>query len=673
MASNVLQRHNEALRRLARSTAWHDGGRDAAFREALGIAGEVLDVRRASVWLFDDARQALHCALSLDHDQVVLETVIFHASELPAYFTALEHERVIAADDARTDPRTRELAERYLNRHGIGAMLDTPILRGGVCSGVVCHEHQNGPRHWTQAEQLFAASIADFVNGAIQIDQVRAAQAKLEEREAELRLAMEASSLGTWSWSIPDNKIFWSDAVGLIFGRSPGWRPRDYDGYTELIHPEDRESVRLAVEQAFTDGDSYFVQHRIVLENGEHRWVEGRGRLERSEEGKPSLLRGTVGDVTRQRHLELQLAHAQKMEGIGQLAGGVAHDFNNLLTAISGYAYLVYQKAHQDPELLEDMTGVMEATTRGKALTAQLLAFARQQPVNPEVVDVVDLLKRVHSLLRRVIGAQVELVTDLSDEPLRVLIDRGQLEQVLVNLAVNARDAMPEGGKLQISARRAKGGLVRIRVVDSGSGMLPEVQQRAFDPFFTTKKPGSGTGLGLAMCYGILRQAEGDIRIESSSSIGTRFVIELPERNEPPAGVPPQVDRRPVARGNETILLTEDEPAVRSVCKRTLEMHGYRVLVSSNPDEARAIAAEHDEPIALLLADVVMPRGSGPRLADELRALGKIQRVLLMSGYAFDEMNTELSPETHFLAKPFLPRQLAAKVREVIDGVSDEP
>jgi signal transduction histidine kinase len=368
------------------------------------------------------------------------------------------------------------------------------------------------------------------------------------------------------------------------------------------------------------------------------------------------------------RESEAQLRQSQKLEAIGTLAGGIAHDFNNLITVISGYTQLALMRAQPGGPDAEDLKQVVEASDRAANLTHQLLAFSRKQVLQPTVLDVGEVVKGIAPMLRRIIGEHIELRITADELLARVRADRGQLEQVLLNLSVNARDAMPGGGVLTIAS--ANGGAARtvtLAVTDTGTGMRDEVKDRIFEPFFTTKEPGKGTGLGLSTVYGIVNQSGGTIAVESGVGVGTTFTITLPAA-ESMVGADPTFDE-PVAlpRGHETILIVEDAEDVRILARRSLAELGYDVLVARNAAEALEISAKGA--IDLLITDIVMPQVSGPQLVARYVAMRPVPAIIYMSGYADDSLaQFELDPDAVFLRKPFTPAVLARMVRATIDA-----
>ena len=409
----------------------------------------------------------------------------------------------------------------------------------------------------------------------------------------------------------------------------------------------------------------------------------------RDEAGRVINYVGVERDVTHERHLEDQLRQSQKMEAIGQLAGGVAHDFNNLLTIITGYGQLLLEDLEPDDPRRLKMREINKAAARAVSLTRQLLAFGRRQVLASEVLDLNDVLTNLEKMLHRLIREDIELVIVQGEALGRVRADRGQIEQVIMNLVLNARDAMLQGGKLTLETSNVNldeayaashpevtpGLYVMLAVGDNGCGISPEVQTRIFEPFFTTKERDKGTGLGLSTVYGIVRQSEGCVCVESAPEQGATFKIYLPrvqeqsdlkDRTEEGAAAPP--------RGSETILLVEDEEAVRSLVQDVLEGLGYKVLVAKSGDEAIAICKQHPTPIPLLLTDVVMPGMSGRELADHLKFLYPAMKLLYTSGYTEDAMLRHgiLGPGAAFLGKPFTPQAIARKVRDVLDRTNDQ-
>ncbi|HUL28913.1 MAG TPA: PAS domain S-box protein, partial [Thermodesulfobacteriota bacterium] len=429
----------------------------------------------------------------------------------------------------------------------------------------------------------------------------------------------------------------------------------------------------------------------IFRKDGTKSFNEISVSLMKDSEGKPIGFRGISRDVTERKQdekeklsLQEQLRQAQKMEAIGQLAGGVAHDFNNLLTVIKGYSQLSLLDLKEDSPLWGNIQEIEKASQRATDLTRQLLAFSRRQILDLKVLDLNVLLKDLEKMLRRIIGEDIALVTLLSEGLGKVKVDPGQIEQVIFNLAVNARDAMPSGGKLSIETANAEldeeyarshvnvapGRYVRLSVSDTGVGMTQEVKDRVFEPFFTTKEKGKGTGLGLSMVYGIVKQSGGNIWLYSEPGRGTTFRVYFPRTEEEADGLHKEEVTDVFPRGSETILLVEDDELVRDLATRLLEQQGYRVLKATNGQEALRVAREHvGETIHLLLSDIVMPQMGGKELSDWLKISRPNVKVLYTSGYADNAIVHQgvLDPGTHFLQKPFSLKTLSHKVREVLD------
>jgi PAS domain S-box-containing protein len=482
------------------------------------------------------------------------------------------------------------------------------------------------------------------------------------------------------------------DADGLVTYASPsagrilGWDDGEYVGRSTfgLLHPDDREHVRHAFAEAITEnGSTQPIHSRMRDKNGQYRLLESIGTNLLDD----PAVRGFVinsRDITERKQLESELLQSQKMEAVGRLAGGIAHDFNNLLTAIAGYTALLLDELPDDDAHRADLEEIEKAATRGAALVDQLLSFSRRKMLMPSTLDLNEVVESTRGLLSRIIGADVDLVTRLAPNLDGVRADRTQLEQVLLNLAVNARDAMPSGGRLEIETANvvlhtrdaaaqidAKAGPhVLLSVRDTGIGMDRDTQAQVFEPFFTTKEVGHGTGLGLSTAYGIVTQAGGHIALESRPGAGTTFRVYLPTDAEAAdAAAPAEVDVAP-STGRETILVVEDEAAVRNLARDVLSRLGYKVLVASDGRDALGVADRYRGPISLLVSDVVLPHLRGVEVADRLGARRPGLRVLYISGYTETAIvhDGQLDPGVNFLAKPFRPADLANRVREVLDA-----
>ena len=453
--------------------------------------------------------------------------------------------------------------------------------------------------------------------------------------------------------------------------------------WQERVHPEDLPAVSAQIGTELLSGGRLAQEYRFRHQNGAYRWVRSEMRLLRGVAAHLVEVVGSWSDITDRKKLEEQFRQAQKMEAVGQLAGGVAHDFNNLLTVISGYSQLLLRS----PELDDSRKGLVreigKAGERAASLTRQLLAFSRKQVLEPKVLDLNALITEQKKMLSRLIGEDIELVTVLDPHVHNVKSDPGQLEQVIMNLVVNARDAMPHGGRLTLETHNVvldetytrlhaglqPGSYAMVAVADTGHGMPAETLEHVFEPFFSTKDLGRGTGLGLATVYGIIKQSGGHVAVYSEVGIGTTFKIYLPSIAEPFSADEPAPDELTMPAGTETILLVEDEDAVRAIARHALESCGYRVVEAKNGAEALSRCEEHEGPIHLVVTDVVMPGMAGRALVDRLRVLRPDTRVLYVSGYTDDAVIRQgvLQAETAFLQKPFTPYALSAKVRAVLD------
>jgi PAS domain S-box-containing protein len=522
------------------------------------------------------------------------------------------------------------------------------------------------------------ASVMGLLLGA-RTSEARLARAAESTSAAHLKLALDAAQLGTWEWDVASGAIHWSDRVAPMFGVAASAFSGGFEDYLALIHPDDRASVDSEIKRAVQNGSSdYTIDHRIVWPDGTVRWLACRGSVDRDAHGNPTRMAGTVVDITEQQHVAERLRQTQKMEAIGQLAGGVAHDFNNLLAAIRTQAEVARRRSGpaERPLLAE----IVDATARGASLTQQLLAFARRQVVHPKPVDLNSVVSEIASMLGRLLGDNVRMRVELSTSRLVTRADAGMLGQVLVNLALNSRDAMPDGGELTISTAEhvveaadgeeaPPGPYAMIRVVDTGCGIAPEHLNRLFEPFFTTKAPGKGTGLGLATLFGIVKLHHGFVRVTSEVAKGTSFEILLPPTDEPVVAPSPLPALPDPAGEQETILLVEDDTNLRKTTRMLLEMSGYVVIEAKNGVEALRVWDEHEKAICLLFTDMTMPEGlDGRQLAAELRKRRPSLKVILTSGYNSDLVDRAPDEAERFLMKPCPIPELLEAVRATLDS-----
>jgi PAS domain S-box-containing protein len=450
-----------------------------------------------------------------------------------------------------------------------------------------------------------------------------------------------------------------------------------------LVAEEERSALAEAVRDAYQKGLAELTAHLLTRDGSVIAYGWTAAPL-KDAGGQVVGLTGVGRDLSEHRRLEEQLRQSQKMEAVGQLAGGVAHDFNNLLMVITGHGELMRRRLGEDDPRRRGLEEMLRAAERAAALTHQLLAFSRKQVLNPSVIDLNAVVADMDKLLRRLIGEDVELVTSLAPGLGSVRADRTQIEQVVVNLAVNARDAMPRGGKLTLETANVElddgyasadigvrpGPYVMIAVSDTGLGMDEATRARIFEPFFTTKEPGRGTGLGLSTVHGIVKQSGGEIWVYSEPGRGTTFKVYVPRSSERAALVRPRPASAEAPRGSETVLLVEDDEPVRALVCEALEEHGYAVLRASNGGEGLLVAERFEGPIHLVVTDVVMPDTTGPELAERLATRRPEIRILFLSGYTDDAIVRHglLAPGMSFLQKPFTPQALARRVREVLDA-----
>ncbi len=494
---------------------------------------------------------------------------------------------------------------------------------------------------------------------------------------------MRVARIGIIDWNLGAGVAHMSKAALEFFDLpldQPRW-PRD--DIRDRIHPEDRARVEEYFYSEARTGVLGEHEFRIMLLDGSVRWVAAIGRLFRAPSGEFDRRLSVLMDITQRKHLEEQFRQAQKLEAMGRLAGGVAHDFNNLLTVIGAAAEFVAEAADADSELARDAAEIQSAVQRGQSLTRQLLTFSRRQVIRQRRIDLNAAVRDSESLLQRLMGASVTLEVECAPVALEVIGDPHQLEQVLMNLVVNARDAMPEGGHVSVVTRRVdvkEGGLdalppsgagafAELTVSDTGVGMDDETRSHIFEPFFTTKDAAHGTGLGLATVFGIVSQANGVIGVDSAVGRGTTFRVLLPLVTEARASLTPAIASVAIeTSGTETILLVEDEPHVRLLVRRILHDLGYKVLEASDGQEALEIAGSHRSTIHLLLCDVILPGHNGREIAEAMTVLRPDMPTLFISGHVGEaSMQHELTAlGATLLAKPFTRQSLGEAVRAVL-------
>ncbi len=600
--------------------------------------------------------------------------------------TALYRKQPVIVSDIETDPLWADCRHLALPV-GLRACWSTPIpAQDGSMLGTFAIYYRE-PRNPDAEHLQLIAHATHLVALAIERDrdktQLRAVEDRyrtLVERLPAITYIAELGAEGPWHYVSPQ--------IESILGFSPTEWLSDPLNWLNHIHSEDQE-IAIAAEKRFKDTQELFhAEYRMFARDGRVLWFRDEGVMLQAAAGDHALLmQGVLYDITEHKHLEEQLRHSQKLEAVGQLAGGVAHDFNNLLMVIQAHNERLRSRITAGDPAQNDILQIDRAVTRATALTQQLLAFSRRQVLQLKALDLNTVLNEVAKMLGRLLPATIELKIVPAVSLNRVKADPGQMEQVILNLAVNARDAMPEGGRLTIETRDAElhetlagsharippGKYVVLKVNDTGIGMHNNVKARIFEPFFTTKKPGKGTGLGLAIVYGVVKQTGGWITTSSTLGNGTTFDIYFPQVQAEDAAedTASRAELSPayVARGTETVLLVEDQDGIRELVCEFLQNTGYTVLQAADGNEALQIADECKHPIHLLLTDVVMPNVGGRELAQRLATPRPQMKVLFMSGYPdHATWSSELVDDTAaVLQKPFPLETLARKIRNLLD------
>ena len=564
--------------------------------------------------------------------------------------------------------------------------MDRQVLETGMAvAGEVSGLDRPGPR-WTYEVKFPIDDDAGrmIAIGGISVDltELKKTERALRKSEARLRQAQQQARLAYWNWRFDAEEYQWAPGSGLILGLPDEALPKAEADYYATIHPDDRERMSRLYDDVKAGLEHYTAEFRILRPDGTVRWMREIGEVEHDAGGRRISVAGTIQDITGQRAIEEQLQQAQKMEAVGQLTGGIAHDFNNLLAIILGNLELLRAALSQDLEARERIDTAIRATLRGSDLTHRLLAFARQQPLAPKATQIDDLIRSMRDLLLRPLGPTIDVEFAMGEDLWPTQIDQAQLETSLLNLVINARDAMPDGGKLTVATANIAVGLeeanqieglvpgdyVVISVSDTGGGMTDEVRTRAFDPFFTTKGVGKGTGLGLSMVYGFVKQSGGHIELHSAVGLGTTVKIWLP-RAKGAAGPTAAGSEANEARGRETILIVEDEPGILALVADHLKGLGYSVVAALDGPAALAAIAEHRE-IDLLLTDIVLPGPlNGRAVAGQACAMRPKLKVVYMSGYAPNSAvpGGRLDPGVRHIVKPFRKVDLARMVREALD------
>ena len=625
--------------------------------------------------------------------------VIVHLRETPVAWAELPksivhyvirtQETVILDDASTQNPFPAD--DPYIRRHSARSILCLPLINQATLIGVLHLENNLTPHVFTPARiavlKLMASQAAISLQNATLYAELRRSEAFLAEGQ-------KISHTGTWSWSLSTGKMVWSDENFRVFDFDPVNTGPSREAFWERVPGQDRAFLQKSLDNATRERRPFTLEFQVVHRDGSIRTVQAMGRPVVQASGDIDEYIGTTMDVTERKQAEEalqkaqdELRQSQKMEAIGRLAGGVAHDFNNLLGIIIGYSELLKNSLCNNVSQLEQseqVEQILKAAEQAASLTRNLLTFSRRQMPQQQVLDLPVLLRGLEKMMRSAVGETIEPILKTDAAPSFVRSDPGQIEQAILNLAINARDAMPMGGKLVLSIsnvyldedfvrqhpKMKTGAYVRLSVSDTGCGMDAATQARIFEPFFTTKELGKGTGLGLATVYGTVEQAGGMIAVESELGVGTCFHIYMPQAEEAIAlPAPILMDTRSMA-GSETILLVEDQDAIRTLLTQILERKGYTVLPARDGREALFLSERHMAAIDLTITDIVMPRMSGHELARELTAKRPSMKILYISGYADRSLERMggVSSDFAYLEKPFSPDVLIREVRAMLDA-----
>ncbi len=589
--------------------------------------------------------------------------------------------------DSREEVLASNVLDLYLNPAERSERLARIREQRTITNAEYSMRRKDGSLLWVlqSASLLRDPQGKEFIEGIVlDVTERKVAEGKVLDWKNRYEAALQASGQIIYEWRPQSNQATFGGNLEAILGYTPEDLSSVAGLWRELIHAEDLENYAKEVNRVLALGrDTLHIEYRMRNKNGQYITVKDEGRLVRDSSGKLGRVVGYITNITEQRALESQLLQAQKMEAVGRLAGGLAHDFNNLLTVIKGYCHMVSEEPFPPERVRANAEHIDAAAERAAALTRHLLAFSRKQVLQPKVIDLNELIVNLDKMLRRLIGEDVQVDTVTAANLGTVKADPGQIEQVIMNLVVNARDAMPAGGKLTLETANvmldedycrehegvSPGRYVMFAVSDTGSGMDVQTLSHIFEPFFTTKEKGRGTGLGLSTVYGIIKQSGGHIWVYSEPGHGTTFKIYMARVEDAAERVVRHDRSSRMVRGTETILLVEDDRQVRDLTHAILAGCGYSVLIAEDGPAVAKLCQSHAGEIDLLLTDVVMPTISGRQVANEITVRWPQAKVLFMSGYTENSIvhHGVLDSDTQFLAKPFTPAALADKVREVLD------
>ena len=711
-----------------RMGAWDYVSKQGNYLESLPavLNNAVTEYRTLQEWGHEGGRRQRRI-LYVEHHQTDIDLTLRHFAEFAAHFIlkvvhSPKHALTLLQEDnfdlVLADLRMPDMTALDLLREAkhLGLLAPFIIITGKGDEAAAVAALKLGAYDYIVKRDNYLTHLPYAIENAIARSQLvetnRRLQTELAERErAETENAsLLVEGLGqrqrldeiiasvpglVWeAWGRPDDADQKTNFVSNHVERMLGYSVQQWlstpNFWLSIVHPDDKERAAREAAGFFASGKGGISQFRWIARDGRVVWVEGHSTVICDDKRNPVGMRGVTTDITARKEaergraqLEEQLRQAQKIDSIGRLAGGVAHDFNNILTAINGYADLMFLELAPGDPLRSSVTEIRRAGERAADLTRQLLVFSRRQMLQPRVLALNSLITDSIKMLKPLLGEDIELVTLLDPELGQVKADAGQMDQVILNLALNARDAMPQGGRLTLETQNVilqeeyaqkhfslkPGSYVMLAISDSGCGMDAQALSHIFEPFFTTKEPGKGTGLGLSTVYGIVQQSGGSIWVYSEPGRGTAFKIYLPRIEEPVAEAEEKRAETESPRGSETILVVEDDDIVRKLTCQALRKYGYQVVEAANGGEALLACKRHPDTIPLMITDVVMPQMSGPELAVRLRLLHPEIQVLYISGYTDDAVVRYglLDTALFFLQKPFTPDALAHKVRNILD------
>jgi PAS domain S-box-containing protein len=665
---------------------WAGDAEDALLllRKIAEGAAQTLNVSRVSIWRYNSDRSTIKCVDLFEWEEGRHSSGMeLSASTYPLYFRALVEQEMIIADDAAQNPSTSEFLEGYLQPHGIRSIMDVPIIVGGFRTGVLCLEHVRTLREWTADEKTFALAMSNLVSLALEGVERRQAETSLRESEKRFRQFAETIEEVFWMTDPTGSEmIYVSPAYEKIWHRTCASLYENPLSWLGSVHPEDRERVEQATAAKRTRGE-YDERYRILRADGTLRWIHDRAFPVRDSHGTVLRIVGTAEDITESKQVEAQLLRSQRMESIGTLAGGIAHDLNNVLTPIMMSIELLKMQETNERRL-NIFSTIENSARRGADMVQQVLSFARGVEGRQLAVQMGRLLKEIEKIANETFLKNIQVRSRIQTDLWGVQGDPTQLHQVLLNLCVNARDAMPNGGMLKLSASNvvldeqcaalspdAKPGRhVLIEVEDSGTGMPQDVLERIFEPFFTTKEMGKGTGLGLSTTLAIIKGHHGFLRVQSELGEGSKFQVYLPANDTADVQQDTPVETT-LPRGNgELVLVVDDEDTVRQIISQTLEAFGYRVLLAADGVEASTVFTAHQEEIAVVLTDMMMPVMDGLATIQVLMRINPQVRIIAASGLGIKDMVARATGAgvKHFIPKPYSAETLLKTLAEVLQA-----